>query len=172
MQKSPWGTPKAARATAQKAESIADPRTCKRCGAEKTPLKNGYSYCKSCTNAARRQARSGKPRIDGDPLAARAWHLRRTYGITLAQYDELLIAQGGLCALCKRPQLKACGRTGAKDVERMHVDHDHKSGKIRGLLCALCNRGLGCFSEDPDLLEWAAAYLRSHCSESEWMLPA
>ena len=177
MEKSPWGLSKAARVLAPvKVEASKRVRVkatiCKRCGAERTLRSNGYSYCKPCWNATRRVGRAKQAWPSDMPDVRHDQHLRRTYGITLAQYDALFAAQGGVCALCKRPQLKACGRTGAKTVERMHVDHDHKSGKIRGLLCALCNHGIGCFSQDPDLLEWAAAYLRSHCSESKWMLPA
>jgi hypothetical protein len=67
-----------------------------------------------------------------DPRAAR---LMRLYGITLKQYDDLLDKQLGLCAICDR---KPGGR-------RLDVDHDHRTGEIRGLLCHLCNRALGMF---------------------------
>lgn len=58
--------------------------------------------------------------------------LRRKYGITLEQYNELLARQGGVCAIC-----------GGEDQKRLAVDHDHKTGKVRGLLCARCNPAIG-----------------------------
>lgn len=79
-------------------------------------------------------------------------HLKRKYGMTPEQYDEMLAAQGGGCAICGRPPKKIS----------LHVDHDHETGAIRRLLCFLCNNLLGDAGDDPGLLEKAAAYLRSH----------
>lgn len=76
----------------------------------------------------------------------------KKYGITKADFDRMLAEQGGGCAICKR----------TKSVEgwRMHVDHCHETGVVRGILCSSCNLGIGKFSDDPDRLEAAAAYLR------------
>ncbi len=63
----------------------------------------------------------------------RAANLWRQYGITLAQYDEMLTRQGGTCAICKKPP----------KVKRLHVDHCHSTGRVRGLLCGSCNGRLG-----------------------------
>jgi hypothetical protein len=84
--------------------------------------------------------------------------LQRTYGITLAQYDDMLDAQGGRCAICPRP---------AESMPtRLHVDHDHKTGLIRGLLCWWCNRKLLTgVKDDADLAEAAADYLRDPPAE-------
>lgn len=76
------------------------------------------------------------------------------YGITSNQYDALLVAQAGLCAICKRPEK-------ARSKKFLAVDHDHNTGEIRGLLCHKCNAGLGHFDEDSDLLADALAYLLS-----------
>jgi len=57
---------------------------------------------------------------------------RSRLGLTLDDYERLLAAQGGVCAICKRPP-KQGGR-------RLHVDHDHSTGSVRGLLCFICNR--------------------------------
>lgn len=76
------------------------------------------------------------------------------YGITLAGYDELLLKQGGVCAICG--QLEK-----SKRKARLSVDHNHITGAIRGLLCAACNAGLGHFTDSPSLLRRAAGYLKN-----------
>lgn len=85
-----------------------------------------------------------------NPARAKSNELRKMFGITLADYDAMLEAQGGGCAICGKPRDKHY---------RLAVDHDHASGKIRGLLCAHCNRGIGHFGDDPKLLRKAADYL-------------
>jgi hypothetical protein len=83
-------------------------------------------------------------------VADREGHLRRKYGMTVADYDRMFEAQGGVCAICfeARPE----DRT-------LHVDHDHESGVIRGLLCFRCNNALGDFREEYELFQRAADYL-------------
>lgn len=82
--------------------------------------------------------------------------LRRFYGMTLAEYEAMREAQGHRCAICGREEtVTAWGK-----VRALSVDHDHETGAIRGLLCAKCNRGLGMFRDDPDVLDQAAEYLR------------
>lgn len=75
------------------------------------------------------------------------------YGITVSQYDEMLLSQGGVCAIC----LRTCS-TG----KRLAVDHRHSDGAIRGLACSLCNLALGSMRDDPAILRRAAAYLERH----------
>jgi hypothetical protein len=79
----------------------------------------------------------------------REGHLRRTFGITQAYYDALLERQGGGCAICGKPPGKIA----------LHVDHDHETGEIRGLLCVGCNNALGQFHDDPALLDRAIDYV-------------
>ena len=67
-------------------------------------------------------------------------------------------AQSGLCMICQKPSHVVWKNT-AKPKE-LSVDHDHKTGQNRDLLCDRCNRGIGNFLDDPELLEAAAAYLR------------
>ena len=75
--------------------------------------------------------------------------LRKTYGISLADYDRMLKAQKGGCAICgRKPKSRA-----------LDVDHCHRSGRVRGLLCHKDNRGLTWFSDDPTRLRAAACYL-------------
>ncbi|WEF34879.1 endonuclease VII domain-containing protein [Pseudoduganella chitinolytica] len=78
-------------------------------------------------------------------------HLRSKYGIGAAEYAERLAAQGGCCAICKA--------SAAHLGETLAVDHCHASGAVRGLLCAKCNRMLGCANDRPDVLRAGAEYL-------------
>ena len=83
--------------------------------------------------------------------AMRDLYYRRTYGISADEFDSLLDEQNGACAICRaRPDREAS----------MHVDHDHESGAVRGLLCLSCNQGLGQFRDDSMLLLRAIVYLR------------
>jgi hypothetical protein len=75
-------------------------------------------------------------------------HIKWRYGITPEAYNSLLEAQKGLCAVCRTCPAKA-------------VDHDHKTGQIRGILCATCNTGLGVFKENEGNLLSAIEYLRT-----------
>lgn len=80
--------------------------------------------------------------------------IAKTYGITVEQYDDMFKRQGEKCAICGIHQ---------KDlIKRLFIDHDHKSGKIRELLCIKCNGGLGMFEDDIGLLKKALIYLTRH----------
>jgi hypothetical protein len=83
-------------------------------------------------------------------VANRRSHLKRTFGITLAEYDELLARQDGGCAVCGTPP---------RDDIALHVDHDHVTGEVRGLLCFPCNSALGRLEQSVDLAEAARDYL-------------
>lgn len=83
----------------------------------------------------------------------RRGNLKR-YGLTLDEYERLLQQQGHRCAICRRSKSGGRGK-------RMHVDHDHSSKRIRGLLCHGCNTGLGAFCESPAILLAALNYLQS-----------
>ena len=80
-------------------------------------------------------------------------------GLTLAEYQVLHDAQGGLCAACGQPETKA-HRNGA--IIRLAVDHDHATGRVRALLCSRCNYTLGYARDDPSILRALIAYLESH----------
>jgi hypothetical protein len=119
------------------------------------------SYCRGCQTEATRRYRAAHPerareknrrtreRFGRDYYRDR--NLRLNHGITLVEYEALLEAQDGLCAICDG----APNGSGA-----LHVDHDHESGRIRGLLCSNCNRGIGHLQDDPVILERAIGYLR------------
>jgi hypothetical protein len=91
----------------------------------------------------------------GKKLADRRSHLKRKYG-TIEQYDAMLEAQGGGCCICRRPP--------REDIS-LHVDHDHSTGKVRGILCFRCNNALADFQESPALLLKAAGYVTAHDAE-------
>lgn len=81
-------------------------------------------------------------------------NLRYFHGITIDDYDRIHAEQAGVCAICKRPPDGTNRRT-----KTLHVDHDHTTGTIRGLLCQQCNMGLGAFRDDVTLLDSARDYL-------------
>lgn len=119
---------------------------CTNCGRQRD---SGNQLCMRCGATSRRASEKWKAaQTDYDKKKA----LRRKYGLTMEQWDSLFAAQGHACELC---------RTTAP-VGGWTVDHDHASGRVRAILCRLCNIGLGSFRDDPELLERAAAYLRKH----------
>lgn len=126
------------------------PRACAVCGASYRPkARRPSKFCSAeCKSLDRKE--SG---------AARESHLMRKFGITGADYDAMLAAQGGTCALCDRT---------AADQKRytafLHVDHCHDTGRVRGLLCDQHNLLLGRFNDDPALLRRAAEYLEAGAS--------
>ena len=147
-------------------------KACSGCGnmfpASGFPVKGKHrtAQCKPCRNrymrewnaknreAVRERHKEYKRRY---PEAYRDSHLRHLFGISLAQYEEMLTAQGGVCAICKNPETALHNRT--KMPKRLAVDHCHDSGAVRGLLCSGCNTGLGNFKDSRAALEAALAYL-------------
>lgn len=77
-----------------------------------------------------------------------ASRLKKSYGLAVEDFEQIRLNQQNRCAVCKETFLKT-----------PHVDHDHLTGKIRGLLCSSCNISLGGFKDSPELLRAAAAYL-------------
>jgi hypothetical protein len=106
-----------------------------------------HPYCKPCHNA---RTKESKQRLYG---GSRHYHLKQRYGIGADEFDELVKQQGGVCAICGRP-----------DPE--HVDHSHETGDVRGILCFNCNGGLGQFRDSIEALLAAAAYLDARDPEA------
>ncbi|MER5933110.1 endonuclease VII domain-containing protein [Streptomyces sp. NPDC002054] len=122
---------------------------------EKVEVPTGHKLCRTCGEVKphgewyrRKSAPDGlssrckacrKPRD-------REGHLKRKYGITEAERDAMVRAQGGLCIICLR-------------APAAHVDHCHKTGRVRGVLCLNCNTGLGLLKESPDRIRRAIQYL-------------
>lgn len=114
---------------------------CKDCHSHTRKLDKPGPRCATCW---RSEVRKRKAR-------AYAQAIEKRYGITIEQYDALYIAQGGVCYICRR----ATGKT-----RRLAVDHNHKTGKVRGLLCKLCNRFIiGYARDNAEMLKRAIEYL-------------
>jgi hypothetical protein len=86
------------------------------------------------------------------PIEKQATRVKAMYGLEPEQYKVMHEAQQGKCAICSEEP---------KTKRGLHVDHDHETGKVRGLLCHGCNVALGSFKEDVTLLNKAIEYLRS-----------
>lgn len=125
-------------------------RVCSECKIEKPitayytsgKLKSGLtrytSACKACRHESQRK-----------------YYLPSKYGITEDQYNQMLLDQEGVCAICK-------GGNKFKKPWNLAVDHDHDTGKVRGLLCQACNRTLGLIGESVNALRAAADYLEAN----------
>lgn len=134
------------------------------------------SRCKTCMDEYARQpsSREQQKRRRADP-AFRTYHtvrarrgseetkkkkrdleLRYRYGLDGKTFDAILAKQKGECPVCGVRLTFGRGSTAA------HVDHDHTTGRVRGLLCSNCNRGLGCFKDSPEALTRALQYLKEN----------
>ena len=114
---------------------------------------NGRNYlktkCKKCGAIDKR-----KWIIKNKERASRIFlrsNLKQSFGLTEDDYYNMVKEQSNKCAIC--------GRTPFGKNKRLCVDHNHSTGKVRGLLCQKCNRGLGCFGDDLDTLKVATQYL-------------
>lgn len=116
----------------------------------------GGNSCVVChkANSKKRWANGEKRPSKYDPEYRRNKNLQKKFGITSAEFEAMNAAQAYGCALCGGPP--------GGSANRFHVDHDHKTGKIRALLCHKCNVGLGSFDDSPDKLRLAIAYLGRH----------
>jgi len=113
-------------------------------------------YCKKCSYKklkARRKTERGK-------RVTRGIHLKANHGITLGEYDQMVAGQKNKCAICGQPEKRSI--KGA--IPRLGIDHDHKTGQIRELLCYACNLALGYVNDDPEILRKMIAYLDKHKS--------
>jgi Recombination endonuclease VII len=132
---------------------------CKKCRSEfrkKPENRNkdrilGILWRKKNPEKAKEQSRKARER---HPDKSRKFFLKDLYGMTIEQYNLLFEKQQGKCAICERHQSEL--------TKRLHVDHNHNTGKTRGLLCHYCNTALGSFKEDITLLNKAIEYLKNH----------
>ncbi|WOF44315.1 endonuclease VII domain-containing protein [Sphingopyxis indica] len=132
-----------------------------------SPSRRPFGLASQCRECDRQ--RKAKQKRDGywknPEEARRKGRARRlkAFGCTPEDYDRMLVEQGGVCAICKRPERYIHHAT--RKPASLAVDHCHASGRLRDLLCANCNKGLGCFEDRPDLLTQAIEYLRKHSDE-------
>lgn len=159
-------------------------KVCITCGAEKDETEFCWhdgshtkrkGQCRVCRNETARRwrrknpekhreiaRRNGQQQKSKDPKAyarrSRASRLKHAYGLTLEQFDAMVVAQDNRCAICG--QLEIPGKDNV--VEDLCVDHDHRTGKVRALLCHRCNTVLGFAQDNSRRLRKAAAYLEYH----------
>ena len=159
-------------------------KTCTKCGIEKDvnhfskckSAKDGLqSYCKVCVKEINNKWREANPEKakegakkwyeanqekhkenskkwkEANPKKTKENHLKRNFGITLEQYNEIFWKQKGSCAICGKHQNEL--------NQTLAVDHDHATGKIRGLLCSNCNRAIGLLKDSPAISQEVNRYL-------------
>jgi hypothetical protein len=127
-------------------------KTCKTCG-ESKPLGEFYKaagyaggvkpHCKPCQLELGRGYRASET----SEQRRERW-VKHKYGVSKEEYATMVASSAGLCDICEQP------------VVSPSVDHDHATGRVRGLLCDSCNRGIGCFKDNPEVLAAASAYLK------------
>lgn len=150
-------------------------RICYKCKIQKELVcfykhnKTGHRYeCIDCVKLAAKAYRQKYPEkataswrrannryYKANSLRVRGYDLKRTYGITLEQYNAMLEQQGHVCAICKQ---KETGKINDV-VKSLAVDHCHSTGKIRGLLCSNCNQGIGKLKDNVGIMTNAISYL-------------
>jgi len=114
-------------------------KPCRYCGEEFQPTAPSHLYCSSSCS-------------DNGVIQR---HYKKSYGLTYEEVKKLRAEQDHRCAICGEEGFLMNSRVKSS----LNVDHDHKTGKVRSMLCHNCNRGLGLFQDDPQRLRKAAAYL-------------
>jgi hypothetical protein len=136
-------------------------KPCTKCGQDKpfieyykdSKIKNGhYGECKACI-----KKRSTQWKLN-NPEQVRESQLKNLYGITAQEYNTLIEDQSGRCAICSKD---------FQSSKHTHLDHCHLTGKIRGILCSNCNRGIGLLKDSVQILENAVQYLNQHSTEEQ-----
>jgi hypothetical protein len=133
---------------------------CGKCGGLKHRLSSGATRCRNCHN---RQGREYYRASSARRENMRRTYVLRKYGISFQELEDLLQRHSERCAICRRPWTQCVSakrsRYDARFLQYLCVDHDHATGKVRGLLCNGCNTAIGMFQEDAARLAAAAEYL-------------
>ena len=145
-------------------------KACSKCGRE-YPATTQYfykhkrqktglsSWCKNCdAEYSKQYYRDNKVKVSDHNKEWRrkrkgyltAYDRQRKYGLSVEEYDQLFQQQKGCCAICGRSQLEL--------KRNLHVDHNHRTGEVRGLLCFRCNAGVG-YLDDKKWLEKSVKYI-------------
>lgn len=136
-------------------------KTCRRCSELKDESAFGIcrgnasgrqSYCKACMAADKRERYGAKERDK------RRDQLLRKYGLTQAAFKTMLAGQKHKCGICREDLDTENLKSGRGAV----VDHDHKTGKVRGILCNRCNKAIGLLRDNPSHAQGASCYLVAH----------
>lgn len=125
-----------------------DGRSCRACS------RRAYRRRPEVKEAARKRSRAA------DPDARANAYYKYRYGITRDEIDDMIEAQGGLCAVCRRPESQIVPKSGKP--RRLQVDHDHRTGRPRGMVCQFCNMVLGHVDDSTEHLQRFIAYLDQH----------
>ena len=119
-------------------------KPCVKCGKTLRYKKRGNCVaCKKQRTLATKEKRK---------VNARKYNIQKLYGLTPDDFDFIFSNQAGACAICQEPFISI-----------PHIDHDHKTGVVRGLLCRSCNLGIGSLKDDPERCRRASVYLKTHC---------
>lgn len=120
---------------------------------EETTLRNKTRYAankeKISAYAARPESRERRRQLQ----------VLAHYGLTTAEYQSLFTKQGGVCAICELPET---AQTKYGHIRNLHVDHDHETGVVRGLLCSKCNTAIGLLKDDASIIQKALDYVKTH----------
>lgn len=122
-------------------------RVCKTCQAKQARQYRNDPAVRAKAAKKAREYRAANP--DYAKNYRRKHNLKR-YGLTVETFDQLLSSQNGLCAICEQTPVNP------------HIDHDHETGEVRGILCGNCNTGIGMLKDNSEIVEKAAKYLREH----------
>ncbi len=129
---------------------------CNKCGEGKPledfPFNNGYrrKRCRGCRVKAQREWRKKNPIKVKE---AQRRHKLKKYGITDVEYQKIIKTQNNRCEVCGNEE---------KERPKMPIDHNHATGKFRGVICSRCNRVLGAVDDEATLLRKLAEYLERH----------
>ncbi len=107
-----------------------------------------------------RMNKSRKEYAANNPQMQHKYKLKQNYQMTVEEYGNILTKQNGVCAICKLPETRMTSSRKDKKVNALAVDHNHISGRNRGLLCGNCNTALGLMKEDIETLKNMISYLR------------
>lgn len=142
-------------------------RRCNQCGrpglADSDFHPTRRTVCRKCLADNQRAYRKTRP-VEYWREKNRKYTIKKHYGLSMAAYDEMESRQEGRCAICgERPGDQPHTYLKAR---RLHIDHDHKTGAIRELLCNGCNRALGFLGDRAEVALRAAVYLEKHCGRA------
>jgi hypothetical protein len=113
-----------------------------------------HPYCKECTS------KKNSAYAKSNPKKTRGYNVKKLYGISLAEYEALHEKQSSCCAVCG-----VSANDSAKG--RLHVDHCHSTGAVRGLLCSNCNTSLGLLKDDPERIKKLLTYLEANIDSKQ-----